>query len=175
MHWSGELRRPGRYGEDAWRDGPVEALAVVLSRCDLEEAIVLADSIIHLGLADGATVLSTFANAPHRVRAWATLIDGRAEAGGETIARLRLLEVGIHATPQFRLPGAGPYDLRCGPSCLMEIDGRAHHDDPVAFERDRAKDLVARLWGYDVVRITYRQLRDDWPACVAAVRASTGC
>lgn len=171
VHWSGDLRRPGSGAEDAWRDGPLEALSVVLRGCGREEAIVLADSIIHLGLASETAVLSTFADGPRRARAWAALVDGRAEAGGETIARLRLQDAGIRAIPQFRLPGVGPYDLRCGASCLMEIDGRAHHDDPPAFERDRAKDLVARLWGYEVVRISYRQLRDDWPACLQAVRA----
>lgn len=171
VRWSGTLRRPSTGSADAWRDEPLEALAEVIRTCTREEAVVLADSLIHLRLVSRAAVLAVFDRSSERTRAWGALVDGRAEAGGESIARLRLLDAGIAVIPQFRLPGAGPFDLRCGPRGLLEVDGRAHHDDPAAFERDRAKDLVARLWGFDVVRISYRQLYDDWPACLQAIRA----
>lgn len=50
---------------------------------------------------------------------------------------------------------------------IVETDGWEHHRDRATFESDRARDAKLTLKGYRVVRITWRQLRDD-PAGVAA-------
>jgi very-short-patch-repair endonuclease len=52
-------------------------------------------------------------------------------------------------------------------SLVAETDGYRYHRGRLAFEDDRARDLQLRLLGYEVVRFTYRQVRDD-PAGVAA-------
>ncbi len=53
---------------------------------------------------------------------------------------------------------------------IVELDGRAVHGTPRAFEHDRERDrlLVADDWR--VVRITWRQLRDDAAAVVVDLR-----
>jgi very-short-patch-repair endonuclease len=51
---------------------------------------------------------------------------------------------------------------------VVETDGRATHDTPIAFERDRERDLALALAGFDVVRISWRQL-DREPDRVAAI------
>jgi predicted transcriptional regulator of viral defense system len=49
---------------------------------------------------------------------------------------------------------------------IVELDGRAWHDTRQAFERDRERDRLLQASGWRVVRITWRQLRDD-PQAVA--------
>ena len=53
---------------------------------------------------------------------------------------------------------------------IVELDGRATHGTARAFERDRERDRLLQVDGWRVVRITWRQLRDDAPAVVADLR-----
>ncbi len=64
----------------------------------------------------------------------------------------------------------GPYEIDFlwrDERLAVELDGWSFHSDRLAFEDDRRRDadLVAR--GYRVVRITWRQIRDE-PVAVAA-------
>lgn len=154
----------------AWRVPLLEALAQVLAVCDRMTAVALADSILNLGLAHSEAVRAVFDAARAPVPTWFAAVDGRADAGGETVARLRLVDAGIAVEPQYVVPGAGPFDLRVSARGLLEIDGRAHHDSTEAFLRDREKDLLAAEWGFTVLRITYEQLERQWPVCLAIIR-----
>jgi hypothetical protein len=49
----------------------------------------------------------------------------------------------------------------------LELDGRATHATVRAFERDRERDRRLQAAGWRIVRVTWRQLRDQ-PAAVAA-------
>ncbi len=44
---------------------------------------------------------------------------------------------------------------------VVELDGHAYHSSREAFERDRERDRRLEANGYRVIRITWRQLRDD--------------
>jgi very-short-patch-repair endonuclease len=50
---------------------------------------------------------------------------------------------------------------------IAELDGFATHATRAAFEKDRARDRALQVAGWRVVRITWRQLRED-PATIAA-------
>jgi very-short-patch-repair endonuclease len=54
---------------------------------------------------------------------------------------------------------------------VVEADSRRFHDHAVAFERDRRRDRALQLTGYRVLRITHRQLEDDWDAIARAIRS----
>ena len=51
---------------------------------------------------------------------------------------------------------------------IVETDGYQYHRGRAAFEDDRARDLQLRALGYEVLRLSYRQVFDD-SAQVAAV------
>lgn len=54
---------------------------------------------------------------------------------------------------------------------IVELDGAAVHGTRRAFERDREKDRLLMADGWRVVRVTWRQLRDDPAAVVGDLRA----
>jgi very-short-patch-repair endonuclease len=53
---------------------------------------------------------------------------------------------------------------------IVELDGRAVHGTRRAFEKDRERDRLLQSEGWRVVRITWRQLKDDEPAVIADLR-----
>ena len=57
---------------------------------------------------------------------------------------------------------------------VVETDGAETHATQVAFHRDRERDLALELAGWHVVRITWRQLRDQPDRIVAVLRANLG-
>jgi very-short-patch-repair endonuclease len=52
----------------------------------------------------------------------------------------------------------------------VELDSRTFHDTSAAFERDRARDRALQAAGWRVIRVTWRQLRDDADALAADLR-----
>lgn len=52
---------------------------------------------------------------------------------------------------------------------IMEVDGHDTHGDRVAFEEDRRRDQLHAAAGYTVIRITWRQLRNEPAAVVARI------
>ena len=56
-------------------------------------------------------------------------------------------------------------------SRVVELDGYRFHRGRSAFEADRARDLELRRRGYEVVRLTWRQLEADPARIAAAIRA----
>jgi uncharacterized protein DUF559 len=53
---------------------------------------------------------------------------------------------------------------------IVELDGRESHDTDLAFEKDRERDRLLLAEGWRVVRVTWRQLRDDGPGVIADLR-----
>jgi very-short-patch-repair endonuclease len=51
---------------------------------------------------------------------------------------------------------------------IVETDGYRYHRGRTAFEHDRSRDLRLRALGYEVIRLSYRQVNDD-PQQVADV------
>jgi very-short-patch-repair endonuclease len=53
---------------------------------------------------------------------------------------------------------------------IVETDGYRYHRGRAAFEEDRERDLALRALGYDVIRLTYRQVTDKPAQTASAVR-----
>jgi very-short-patch-repair endonuclease len=66
--------------------------------------------------------------------------------------------------------GVGPFTadfLLPDQRLIVELDGYRAHAGRVSFEADRERDMRLKVLGYDVVRLTWRQLASD-PAETAA-------
>ncbi len=69
--------------------------------------------------------------------------------------------------------GGRAYELDCAwphARVAVELDGHAYHSTRAAFERDRARDRALQAAGWRVIRVTWRQLRDEPEAVLADLR-----
>lgn len=55
---------------------------------------------------------------------------------------------------------------------IVETDGYRYHSGRVAFEDDRARDLDLRAHGYEVIRLSYRQVTKEPEAVAGVLRAA---
>lgn len=153
----------------------VDDLSTAL-RCALrcgtrEEILIVLDSLLHQRLATLDELRDWMRLAPQRVRALLDLADGRAESGTETMVRARLRSLQIGVRIQVRVLSGMRVDLLIGERLVIECDSRAHHTDLAAYEADRARDRRLLEHGFLVLRVSYRQIHDDWPAIERAVLA----
>ena len=61
-----------------------------------------------------------------------------------------------------------------GQRLVVELDGHAFHATRASFEADRARDRTLQAKGWTVIRITYRQLRDEADALARDLRTLLG-
>lgn len=54
---------------------------------------------------------------------------------------------------------------------IVEADSLRYHGTPVAFERDRRRDIHVKLAGYDVARLTDRDIISNTDETATTIRA----
>ena len=157
-------------GDCVWRTCAHEALVHLLNNHDRVTAIVCLDAALHGAQENGVGIVVDdlgwiFARAPLRVQSWCDErderdeLDGRAAAGGETEFRLKALAARIPFVPQPFASGVGHLDGQIGPSTFVEIDGKDRHDNPIAFEVDRDRDLLVASQNERALTFSYVLLR----------------
>jgi very-short-patch-repair endonuclease len=57
---------------------------------------------------------------------------------------------------------------------IVETDGYRYHSGREAFEDDRARDLRLRALGFEVMRLSYRQVFDESVRVAAVLKAALG-
>jgi hypothetical protein len=171
--WSGDQR--SRLDPASWIVTDDDALGWVLRHERREIAVAACDGVLrYLGFS-AARLAAAFAHAPARVWPWLELVDGRADAWGETYLRLRLRDAGLTLVPQPAVPGIGRLDGRVSDRVYIEVDGAQHAEDwdgdvASVFENDHWRDAAMAARGDRVLRFTNRQLVEAWPLCLAAIR-----
>ncbi|MFC7464561.1 endonuclease domain-containing protein [Brachybacterium sp. GCM10030252] len=75
---------------------------------------------------------------------------------------------GFHVEQQVFVEGAGYVDAYVA-GVFLEIDGRAHHSSPEAFEADRQRDLAVRRHGLQLIRLSYAQTWRTWEHTLKAL------
>lgn len=139
-------------------------LASVVSPTQLERALNEAEV---RRLTDPLSLADLVERHPHRpgIRAARALLgEPQSITRSELEARFRRFAraIGLPA-PALNVPLEG-IECDCvwtGQRLVVELDGRGVHDTAVAFERDRARDRMLNAAGWRVVRITWRQLREE--------------
>jgi len=155
-------------------------LAAIVNRHQLESAF---NEVEVQGLTDRLSVVDLLKRYPGRRGAAvlrATMMDEK-KARGITKKELEKRFAAMLAGTDLPRPrrnadlavGGRFFEVDCLWSeqrLIVELDGRATHGTARAFEGDRARDRLLQVDGWRVVRITWRQLRDDAPAVVADLR-----
>ncbi|WP_144720221.1 endonuclease domain-containing protein [Agrococcus jejuensis] len=138
------------------------AFRCVLRCGSAEDVVVIADSLLHLRLVTLEDLAASARSAPRWVTGLLATTD-RAESGLESIVRVRLRSCRLRVRAQVWI-GARRVDLVVGDRLVIECDGAEHHGGWAAQSADRARDRALVASGYLVMRVTYRQVLDDWPA-----------
>lgn len=147
----------------------VEVLAEVVCHGNGESSMVALDSAANRGLLPGPERALLREKLPAKYRALIDDIRPESESGLETLVRRRLLGCGIVPALQVTVADGIRVDLLVGERLIIETDGREFHSDSVTFEADRGRDLFLKAFGYEVLRLSYRQVMGDWPSCEATV------
>lgn len=162
-HW-GEQHWPARSLD--WRASAVDALAVFARRAEVESFVAAVDSALHLGVLRPSELPRVFEQLPARFQEARLLVNGKAEAGTESLTRLRLS--GLARTIEIQVT-IGPYrvDLLIDGWLVIEIDSEEWHSTT------RVDDLRKRAWlttrGYRVEHFDYQQVMHEWPMVEHAV------
>lgn len=163
-HWARRLLNP--YEPTDLLDDAAACVARCLPR---DHAIVAFDSMLNKKLLSHDRLRAALAGLPDSHEWMMDLVDAGCGSGLETLTRLRLRSRRVRVQSQVHMPGIGWIDLLIGDRLVVELDSRTHHDNPDAYERDRARDLALLERGYLVARVTYRRVMNDWPSVERAL------
>jgi len=167
----GLVRHWARVGDDldtaAWRASPLEALTSFAKSQSIPYFIAAVESALHLHVFHPRQLTRLAERLPARLRPYLATVDGRSEAGTETLARLGLAPLGRRVEIQVTV---GPHrlDILIDGWLNIEIDSEEWHG------KDRLKFSQRDTWlvgrGYWVLRFDYSEVMYEWPACIAAIR-----
>ena len=161
---------------------PARAVADLVRRLSLVEAVVVADASWHAGLCDadalrGELVTHAGLRGVVQARRVLELADPRAESPPETRLRLALRRAGLAPVPQFVVLDAdGRFVSRVDLALpeqrvAIEHDGQAVHERPTVFTADRRRQNALVAAGWTVLRFTAADLRWGAAPAVAQVLA----
>ncbi|WP_029151263.1 endonuclease domain-containing protein [Microbacterium indicum] len=151
-----------------WREDPAPADSTIADPLSavrqavlcqpVRPAIATIDSALHLGIVEERQLGELFARLPRRLRRLRRLVDGRAESGPETLARLLVRVFGVSVELQVVIAGIGRVDLVVDGWIVIECDSREFHSGWDEQERDRARDLKLAARGFTTLRPTANQI-----------------
>jgi very-short-patch-repair endonuclease len=153
-------------------------LASILPRQELERALNEAEVRRHRSPVSLRTLIDRYPRR-HGTAALKAILEARY---GITRSELEAIFVRLIDASNLERPKlnaaveVGRYRFECdcvwrAQRLIVELDGRAFHTTTAAFERDRARDRRLQAGGWTVVRVTWRQLRDEPESVVADLRS----
>ena len=152
LHWS-PLLEPA----SDWSVGIADALAQA-ARCQHPwHAVASIDSALFLKFITPADLDRIFSILPARLQSLRDCVDGRAEAGQESVLRMILREAGLRYEVQPTFPGIGRVDLLVEGRLVLEADSRTAHDGWAPHVRDRDRDLALARLGLMSLRPVYQR------------------
>ena len=168
LHWW-----PLLYGSDVldYRVGISDAVAHAI-RCQQPwHAIATLDSVLNRGLLSRDELTALFHQLPEAHWALLVQVDGRAEAGQESILRLLMRQLGLQCELQVHVSGVGRVDMLVEGILILEADSRLAHDGWELHVRDRNRDIDSARQGYMSLRPAYQRTMFDPTAVQEAVLA----
>lgn len=148
-----------------------------LRQCLLTEpeafAVAIIDSALRTFPLDAIDLALIAKSLPPSFATTFARVDPRADTGTESVIRVLLWQVGIHAMPQVRIPFSdlGRLDLLVGDRLVIECDSEAHHGGRDARLRDLKRDTALASLGFIVLRFDYTQVMFDPESVLSAVLA----
>ena len=171
LHWR-PLQRP----DDAtiWSVGIEDALAQSLRCKSPTRALASIDNALFLGMVGAPAIARIFSAAPSAARWLEEHVDGRAEAGQETVLRMIALNAGFVPELQAVIPGVGRVDMVVAGRLVLEADSRLAHDGWEHHIEDRRRDLALAAAGYMTLRPAYQHTMHNPQLVRAAILGLLG-
>lgn len=154
LHWS-PLIEPEAGNEFAV--GMTDALAQSVHCQHPWHSVASIDSALHLGKIGEPQLNEMFRQLPGRFQPLLGQVDGRSEAGQETVLRLIMRSAGLHCELQVEIAGVGRVDMIVEGILVLEADSRLAHDGWELHVRDRNRDLDLGRQGYMSLRPVYNR------------------
>ena len=153
LHW-----RPLVYPEHAvpWSVGVEDALLQSLRCQPPVRALASIDNALHLGMVSPTGVDRILASGPASTLWLRGHVDGRAEAGQETVLRMIAIDAGFVPELQVVIPGVGRVDMVVAGRLVLEADSRLAHEGWEHHVEDRRRDLALAAAGYMSLRPAYQ-------------------
>jgi very-short-patch-repair endonuclease len=165
LHW-----HPLRDAPGAGCVGIVDALIHAVRCQSPRHAIATLDNAVHLGLITVDELTDVFAALPQRFSILLRFIDGRAEAGTETLVRLMAIGLGCSVQLQVRFDGVGRVDLVIDGWLVVECDSKEFHSSWEQQLKDYKRDRALAQRGYCVLRLTAADILYHSEDVLAALR-----
>lgn len=166
VHWGRDASTPRLV------ESPLQCLLSMAYCQSPERVIAAADSLLRRGSLTRAQWRRAIHKLPRRLRLLLDEADGVAESITESVALFRLRRLGLRPRQQVHVAGVGDVDFLLGERLVIEVDGKAFHDDEERFERDRQRDARLSARGYRVLRFSYHQVFERWSEVRAAILAA---
>ena len=157
-----------------WTVGIIDALIQAVRCQEPWHAVATLDSALHLGLVGAVDLARVFAALPSRFQALRVLVDGRSEAGQESVLRCAFVAAGLRVRLQVWFDGIGRVDLVVEECLVVEADSRTAHDGWELHVRDRDRDIDLARRGFMSLRPGYHRTMFATADVVEAAQALVG-
>lgn len=169
LHWRRLIEPPGSGSVDI-----VDAVAHAVRCQEPKYAIATIDSALNTGCLAVEELDRVFGALPARFRVLRAFIDGRAQAGTETLVRLTLLRMGCSVELQVSFPDVGYVDLVVDGWLVIECDSKQFHSGWEQRRKDYRRDRALAALGYCVLRLTAEDILYRPEVVLAALRGLLG-
>lgn len=186
------IRMLPRLGSDTvWRASgllvasPAQTVFDCVRCLPFDESLAMADSALHMKLMEGSEFARLVVGAGRsrgirNARRVLACMDGRAESGGESMVRARMIELG-YKEPELQVEFPNPLEpgrtyradmlIRCGERLVViELDGKCKYEDPEMLVGriplrvlldERQREALLTSHGVEVMRLHYEDVMDE--------------
>jgi very-short-patch-repair endonuclease len=150
--------------------GVRDALAQIV-RCQPRNfALAALDTALHEYKIGAGELPEIFSHVPAKYRGLIGQVDGRVDAGQETVLRRLILDAGLACEIQVTITGVGRVDTLVEGCVVVEADSKAHHRSWEQRVRDLNRDRWLAERGYLCLRVLYEDIMFDPDGVVRAIR-----
>jgi very-short-patch-repair endonuclease len=150
--------------------GARDALAQIIHCQPRNFALAALDTALHEQKIREEDLHDIFAHVPEKYRHLRPHVDGRVDAGQETVLRGLVLEAGMACDIQVTITGVGRVDLLVEGCVVLEADSFAHHKSWEQRVRDLNRDRSLAERGYLTLRVLYEDIMFDPEGVIRAIR-----
>ena len=186
------IRMLPRLGSDTvWRASgllvasPAQTVFDCVRCLPFDESLAMADSALHMRLMEVGEFARLVVGAGRsrgirNARRVLACMDGRAESGGESMVRARMIELG-YKEPELQVEFPNPLEpghtyradmlVRCGERLVVvELDGKCKYEEPEMLSGrtmlgvlldERQREALLTSYGVEVMRLRYEDVMDE--------------